>query len=165
MDPTTIAYAMLSLIGAAIIMGLAYWWYRKNKPMHTFIGVDLGAQSALPKRIKNLYGPFKVKRNDKTVVHFPVPQGYSIPRQDGRGTIFFGDLGTGQLFRPTRSGDTLDMDFANGLFVEKALSDGRVQLIASSTRGKAGFKLEHLAIMVGICMIMLVIIVYQYASG
>lgn len=166
MNTTTIVIVtMLGLMAVLLIGALAYWWYKRNKPMHSFIGVDFGANSVQPKRIKNLFGPFKFKRNDKSVVTFPVPQGYAVPRQDGRGTVFFGDLSTGQLFLPKRDGESVKLDFAHGIFNELALSDGRVAQIVQHTKGGAGIKMEHLLIGLVVIFGLLVFNVYQFATG
>lgn len=155
----------VSLLITATLVILGYWWYKKNKPQHTFVGLDFGAQSVQPRKIRNLFGPFKVKRNDGQKVIFPVPQGYAVPRQDGKGTLFFGDLATGQLMKPVRNGDQMDMDFAHGIFVEKALSDGRVQLVVSSTKPATGITLQHIAIGILIIVVLLGFNIYQYAHG
>lgn len=165
MNPTTILIAVISLIATAALMGLGYWWYRKNQPIHNFIGVDFGAASAQPRRIKNLFGPFKFKRADKTIVNFPVPQGYSVPRMDGKGTMFFGDLNTGQLFKPTRTAEGVVLDFAHGIFLEKALSDGRVQKIVESTKGLSGITLMHVMIGLVIIGVLTIANIIQFAQG
>lgn len=159
-----------ALIATVFIVGLlaviGYWWYKKNKPIHTFIGMDFGANSVQPRRIKNLYGPFKVKRNDGQKVNFPVPAGYHIPRQDGKGTIFFGDLATGQLFNARRDASgKVSMDFVHGIFMEKAFSDGRVQQIVAAMRKDGGIKLEHVAILVGITLLAVCAVIYMYARA
>lgn len=156
---------IVSLLLTALILALGYWWYKKNKPVNTFIGIDFGANSVQPRRIKNLFGPFRVKRNDGQKVNFPVPAGYHVPRQDGKGNIFFGDLSTGQLFKPIREGANLVLDFAHGIFNEKALSDGRVGLIVSSTKGNSGIKLEHVAILAGITLLAVIVSIYMYARN
>lgn len=156
---------IVSLLITALILAVGYWWYKKNKPIHSFIGVDFGANSVQPRRIKNLFGPFKVKRNDGQKVHFPIPAGFHIPRQDGKGNLFFGDLATGQLFKPRKEGDNILLDFAHGIFLEKALSDGRVGLIVSSTKGNSGIKLEHLAILGGVTLFAVIVAIYMYARG
>lgn len=164
-----IVVLIVTLLITALLLAIGYWWYRKNKPVHSFIGVDFGANSIQPRRIKNLFGPFKVKRNDGQKVQFPVPAGYHMPRQDGKGNLFFGDLSTGQLFKPHREPDkdgkpgNIVLDFAHGIFLEKALSDGRVGLIVSSTKGSGGIKLEHVAILVGITLLAVIVSIYMYA--
>lgn len=166
MNPQTIVAIVLAVIITATLAAIGYWWYRKNKPIHTFIGVDFGANSVQPRRIKNLFGPFKFKRNDKTVVNFPVPQGFAVSRQDGRGTMFLGDLNTGQLFALRRNVDGEPvMDFAHGIFLEKALSDGRVQKIVESTKGIGGITLQHLMIGLAIIGVLVIVNIYQFASG
>lgn len=160
MDTVTL---IVSLLITTLIVAVGYWWYRKNRPNHTFIGIDFGANSVQPRRIKNLFGPFRVKRNDGQKVNFPVPQGYAISRQDGKGTIFLGDLQTGQLLKPTRNGELFEA--VHGIFMEKAFSDGRVQQIVSSTKGGIGLKLEHIAVMVGITFMAVLVAIYMYARG
>lgn len=158
-----IVVLIVSLLITSLLLAIGYWWYRKNKPVNTFIGVDFGANSIQPRRIKNLFGPFRVKRNDGQRVNFPVPAGYHVPRQDGKGNLFFGDLATGQLFKPVKQGDNILLDFAHGIFLEKALSDGRVGLIVSSTKGASGIKLEHVAILVVITLLAVIVSIYMYA--
>jgi hypothetical protein len=165
MNIATILIAVLSLIATSIVLGIGYWWYKRNQPVHNFIGVDFGANSAQPRRIKNLFGPFKFKRSDKTVVNFPVPQGYSVPRMDGKGTMFFGDLNTGQLFKPMRTDDGVVLDFAHGIFLEKALSDGRVQKIVESTKGLNGITLTHIMIALVVIGVLVVGNIIQFAQG
>lgn len=154
---------IVSLLITATVAGIGYWWYRRNKPIHSFIGIDFGTGSAQPKRIKNLYGPFKVKRNDGQRVNFPVPQGFQQHRQDGKGTIFFGDLNTGQLLRPKREGNLFEA--VHGIFMEHAFSDGRVQAIVAATKGSGGLKLEHVAILVGITLLAVIVSIYMYARN
>lgn len=160
MDPTTLVLWIVSGLAAALLVGLAVWWKKRNEPKHIFLARDLEVGSVMPKRIKNIYGPFKVKVNRK-VIHFPVPAGFGQQRMDGKGLIFEGDINTGQLIRPDSTGHTYD--FAHGIFVEKALADGRVLQIASHTKGNSGFKLEHVGILVGVCIILLIVVIYQYA--
>lgn len=160
-----IVVLIVTLLITALLLAIGYWWYRKNKPMNTFIGVDFGANSIQPRRIKNLFGPFRVKRNDGQKVNFPVPAGYHIPRQDGKGNLFFGDLATGQLFKPTKEGDNVRLDFVHGIFMEKAFSDGRVQQIVSAMRKDNGIKLEHVAILVGITLLAVILAIYMYARN
>ncbi len=163
MDTTTVIITTtLGLIGTALILALAYWWYRRNKPIHTFVGIDFGAGSVQPRRIKNLYGPFKFKRNDGTRVNFPVPQGFSIPRQDGRGTMFLGDINTGQLLVPKREGNLFDA--VHGIFMELAFADGRVSQIVASTKG-TGITLQHILIGLAIVAGLVMIVIYQFATG
>lgn len=158
-----IVVLIVSLLITSLLLAIGYWWYRKNKPVHTFIGVDFGANSIQPRRIKNLYGPFKVKRNDGQRVNFPVPAGYHVPRQDGKGNLFFGDLATGQLFKPIKEGENVRLDFVHGIFMEKAFSDGRVQQIVSAMKKEGGIKLEHVAILVGITLLAVIVAIYMYA--
>jgi hypothetical protein len=185
MDPATLIAYILGGLLTILIGGLAYWWYKKNLPIHNFIGWDFGANSAQPRRIKRLFGSFRFVRSDKSVVRFPVPEGYATPRQDGKGTMFFGDLNTGQLFKITRSrriekvsesGDpTLQaeaaqwemprLDFAHGIFSEKALSDGRVQAVVQGTRKDKGVKLEHILIVCCIIMGLIGIVIYQFSRA
>lgn len=146
-------------IGAA-----GYWWYRKNKPRHTFIGVDFGTGSIQPRNIRNLFGPFRVKRNDGQKVMFPVPQGYHHPRQDAKGTIFFGDLNTGQLFTMKKQGEHVVQEFAHGIFNELALADGRVSSIVAATKA-SGIKMEHILMAVGVVAVLVVFNIYQYLNG
>lgn len=147
-----------------LLLAIGYWWYKKNKPRHTFVGVDFGANSIQPRNIRNLFGPFRVKRSDGQKVQFPVPQGYHTPRQDGKGTLFFGDLETGQLFKLRRDGINVVQDFVHGIFVEKALADGRVASIVAATKG-GGIKLEHILVAVGIVAVLVVFNIYQYLNG
>lgn len=160
-----IVVLIVSLLLTATILGAGYWWYRRNLPKNTFVGIDFGADSVQPKNIKNLFGPFRVKRRDGTKVQFPVPAGFGIRRQDGKGTLFFGDLNTGQLFKPRREGDHLVVDFAHGIFNELALADGRVESIVRNTRGGAGITLQHIAALIGVCIILLIVVIYQYARA
>lgn len=146
----------------AALIGGAYWWHRRTRPIHTFIGVDFGAQSVQPRRIKNLFGPFKVKRNDGQRVNFPVPQGYAHHRQDGKGTVFFGDLATGQLLKVTREGALFEA--AHGIFLEAAFADGRVQEVVASTKS-SGLTLMHILIALGVGFALVIVIVYQFATG
>lgn len=162
MDVITV---FVSLLVTALIVGAGYWWYKRNKPKNTFIGVDFGAGSAQPRNIRNLFGPFKVKLKDGRRVSFPVPQGYGIARQDGKGTLFFGDINTGQLFKPRREGNGVVMDFVHGIFNELALADGRVEQVVRHTRGGTGLTLQHIAMLVGICIILLIVVIYQYARA
>lgn len=161
MDPITQAY-ITTAVFACLVAAAGAWWYRRNRPLHTFIGLDFGANSAQPKRIGRLYGPFKVKRNDKTVVNFPVPQGFAVSRQDGRGTMFFGDLATGQLLRPTR--DVSGFEAVSGIFIEKAFADGRVQQIVASTKG-TGLTLQHILIGLAVVAGLVCIVIYQFAKA
>lgn len=162
MDATTIITWVLSGLVAAFIIGVAYWWKKRHEPKHIFLARDLEVGSVQPKRIKNIFGPFKVKINKK-VVHFPVPTGFGQQRMDGKGLIFEGDINTGQLIKPDSSGHSYD--FAHGIFLEKALADGRVQQIAASTKGSTGFKLEHVGMLVGVCIILLIVVVYLYSQA
>jgi hypothetical protein len=156
------ALVAVSLTITAVIMGGAYWWYRRTRPIHTFIGIDFGADSIQPRRIKNLFGPFRVKRNDGQLVYFPVPQGYANHRQDGKGTVFFGDLATGQLLKPRRDGELFEA--VHGIFMEKAFADGRVEQIVASTKGH-GITLQHILIAVGVVAALVIIVIYQFAKS
>lgn len=160
-----IVVLIVSLLLTACILGAGFWWYKKNKPKHTFVGVDFGADTIQPKNIKNLFGPFRVKRRDGTKVQFPVPQGYASHRQDGKGTLFFGDLNTGQLFKPRRIGSDVVMDFVHGIFVELALADGRIKQIAAAQQGDTGLTLKHIMMGIGIIIALLIVVVYQYAKS
>lgn len=166
MTPQQLVAWILGFVLAALVLALGYWWYRKNKPIHSFIGVDFGAQSVQPRRIKNLFGPFRFKRNDKTIVRFPVPQGYAIPRQDGKGTLFFGDLSTGQLFKPIRDeANRIKLQFAHGIFNEYALADGRVENVVRATKGEQGITLMHLLMGIGVIVILLIFNIYQFSRA
>lgn len=155
-----ITIAAFVLLVAAVAIG--YWWYRKNRPNHSFVGVDFGAGSVQPKRIRNLFGPFRVKKSDGTKVMFPVPQGFSHPRMDGKGTLFFGDLETGQLLKITRGGNLFEA--VHGIFMEKAFADGRVQQIVASTKA-SGITLKHLLIGLAIVGGLVCIVIYQFAKS
>lgn len=155
-----VAIAAVILLLAAIAIG--YWWYKKNRPIHSFVGVDFGAGSIQPKRIRNLFGPFRVKKGDGTKVLFPVPQGFAHPRMDGRGTLFFGDLETGQLLKLTRNGNLFEA--VHGIFMEKAFADGRVQQIVASTKA-SGLTLKHVLIGVAIVGVLVCIVIYQFAQS
>lgn len=152
----------VSLLLTAAILGVAYWWKRRNEPKHVFLARDLEVGSVQPKKIKNIYGPFKVKINKK-VVHFPVPTGFGQQRMDGKGLIFEGDINTGQLIKPDSSGRTYD--FAHGIFLEKALADGRVQQIAASAKGGTGITLQHILMAVAVVGALVVVVIYQYARS
>lgn len=153
---------IVSLLITALLLGVAYWWKKRNEPKHVFIARDLETGSAQPRRIKNIFGPFKVKINKK-VVHFPVPHGFGAARMDGKGFIFEGDVNTGQLLKPDASGRTYD--FAHGIFLENALADGRVNQIAASAKGGTGLTLQHIMIVLGIIVALLVVVIYQYAKA
>lgn len=152
----------VSLLITAALLGVGYWWKRRNEPKHVFIARDLEANSAQPRRIKNIFGPFKVKINGK-IIHFPVPHGFGAARMDGKGFIFEGDVRTGQLLKPDVTGRTYD--FAHGIFLEKALADGRVDQIAASAKGGPGLTLKHVMIVLGIIVGLLVVVIYQYARS
>lgn len=159
-----LAAIIIASLLTIFLLALGYWWYRKNKPRHTFIGVDFGASSIQPRNIRNLFGPFRVKRNDGQRVQFPIPQGYQHPRQDGKGTIFFGDLATGQLFNLRKKGDNIIQEFAHGIFNELALADGRVASIVAATKA-GGLKLEHIMMAVGVVAVLVIFNIYQYLNG
>lgn len=162
MDAVTLITWILSGLMAALIIGVAWWWKKRNEPKHIFLARDLEVGSVMPKRIKNIFGPFKVKVNGK-VVHFPVPTGFGQQRMDGKGLIFEGDINTGQLIKPDSTGRTYD--FAHGIFLEKALADGRVQQIAESAKGGTGITLQHILIAVAIVGALVVVVIYQYAKA
>jgi hypothetical protein len=157
-----VVLTVLGLLGTALVLALAYWWYRKNKPIHTFIGVDFGTGTVQPRRIKNLFGPFKFKRNDGQKVMFPVPQGFEMPRQDAKGTVFFGDMNTGLLFKPIN--DLGQIQAVHGIYNELALANGRIKQIVSNTQG-VGVKLEHILMAIGVVVLLLIFNIYQYAKG
>src|SRR5687768_5555272 len=98
---------VVSLLLTALILGVAFWWKKRNEPKHVFIARDLETGSAQPKRIKNIFGPFRVRIN-KQVIHFPVPHGFGAARMDGKGFIFEGDIRTGQLLKPDTTGRSYD---------------------------------------------------------
>lgn len=162
MDLNTLVTWIVSGLAAALVVALGIWWKKRNEPKHVFIARDLETGSAQPRRIKNIFGPFKVKINKK-VVHFPVPHGFGAARMDGKGYIFEGDINTGQLLKPDMSGRTYD--FAHGIFLEKALADGRVQQIAASAKGGTGITLQHILIAVGIVGALVIVVIYQYARA
>lgn len=162
MDPQTLVTYLVSGLAAALIVGLGFWWKRHNEPKHVFLARDLEVGSVQPRKIKNIYGPFKVKINKKVVL-FPAPAGFGQQRMDGKGLIFEGDINTGQLIRPKPDGKTYD--FANGIFVELALADGRVAQIAASAKGGSGITLQHILIAVGIVGALVVVVIYQYARA
>lgn len=153
---------IVSLLITALLIAVGVWWKKRNEPKHVFLARDLEVGSVQPKRIKNIYGPFKVKINKK-VIHFPAPGGFGQQRMDGKGIIFEGDINTGQLIKPDAEGRTYD--FAHGIFLEKALSDGRVQLITSSSKGVGGITLQHILIAVAIVGVLVVVVIYQFAKG
>jgi len=146
----------------ACLLAVGWWWKKRNEPKHIFMARDLEAGSVQPKRIRNIYGPFKVKINKKTV-HFPIPTGFGQQRMDGKGLIFEGDINTGQLIKPDASGRTYD--FAHGIFLEKALADGRVQQIAASAKGGSGITLQHVLIAVAIVGVLVIVVIYQFAKA
>lgn len=152
----------VSLLVTALILAAGWWWKKRNEPKHVFLARDLEVGSVQPKKIRNIYGPFKVKINKK-VVHFPVPTGFGQQRMDGKGLIFEGDINTGQLIKPDSTGRTYD--FAHGIFLEAALADGRVQQIAASAKGGTGITLQHILIAVGIVGALVVVVIYQFARG
>lgn len=153
---------VVSLLITALLLGVAWWWKKRNEPKHVFIARDLETGSAQPKRIKNIFGPFKVKIN-KQLIHFPVPHGFGAQRMDGKGLIFEGDIRTGQLIKPNSDGRSYD--FAHGIFLEKALADGRVQQIAASAKGGTGITLQHILIAISIVGILVVVVIYQFARN
>jgi hypothetical protein len=157
-----IVVLVVSGLITAALLAVGVWWKKRNEPKHVFLARDLEVGSVQPKRIKNIYGPFKVKINKK-VIHFPVPTGFGQQRMDGKGLIFEGDINTGQLIKPDAEGRSYD--FAHGIFLEKALSDGRVQQITASSKGIGGVTLQHVLIAVGVVGILVVVVIYQFARA
>lgn len=156
----------LSLLLSAPIIGVGYWWYKKNRPIHTLNLWDFGTGTVQPRRIRNIHGPFHVKIGKGQKMLIPVPEGYSCPRQDGKGIMFHADQSTGQLFKPMRGNDVgVNFNFASGLYTELALADGRERKAAEATNGGQGITLMHILVALGVVAALVCIVIYQFAKS
>lgn len=157
MNPTIlIGAAFVLLVGAG-----AYWYVHSQRPRHLFYAIDFGQETIQPYIRKTLKGNLSIPGPQGKKVQFPVDTNWSLNRQDGKGSVMFGDVATGQLVKPTPDGKWLSMD---GIFLEAALVDGRVESLARSTN--AGMlELKHILYAVLGVGALIILVVYQFAKG
>lgn len=153
---------IITVTAILLLFGVGLWiMVQRGRPKHTFIAWDPGMRSAQPYKRKTQKGRIRVKGADGKLVMFPMQPEFVLNRQDGKGTVVWGDMSTGRLMRPQQDGTWVAMD---GIFSEAALADGRVESLARATRG-TGLTLQH--IMWGLAIVggLVCIVIYQFAKA
>lgn len=141
---------VLMLMTAGIMVAaMAGAWIvsEMRKPRHVFWAWDPGTNGVQPMRLTKLGGHVNVTRKGGEKVRFLMQPDFALPRLDGKGVCFIGDVSTGQLIRPKQDPEGVRWLPVHGAFMAAGFMDGRVQQLVAATQ-KAGFTLQHILIAV-----------------
>lgn len=154
---------LIAIVAVAGMCAIAYLLWRQIRPRHLFLARDTQFGTIQPYKLQpsQLQGTFTVKRRDGKRVSFPMVRDFAQHRLDGKGVVIEGDLNTGQLIRPVKSGA---FEGSHGIFNAAALADGRVDLLVRSTKA-SGITLQHILIGLAIVGGLVCIVIYQFAKG
>lgn len=158
-----LAIAIVSTTAVVALMFVGWFTHRHFRPRHIFNAWDFSVPSIQPHVLRTMTGTIKVPGPNGKKVPFQPQAGFAVPRRDGKGFVFNGDLATGKLFKPGLDSEK-PMEGIHPIFAEYALADGRVEAIVRSTTG-GGITLKH--ILIGLCIVggLVIIVIYQFAKN